>query len=216
MQRVSAFDESAAKTLGRFLLPRGALWCTWIIRNWRIRIFPVLAPRLSLLTVNRDGNAAMTDRVQPAHADSPSPVAPESVPVLLLDDNLAVLEALKEAVAADETLTVVGAVCRISDAIRVAATTHPRVAVIDVNMPDGGGWTAARGLRVICPDIRLVAYSGFGDGLVVRTIAAAGVSAFVTKDSDIEVLLAAIHGRDVKPSPREPTPLLGRTDAVPT
>jgi len=156
----------------------------------------------------------MTDRVEPAHADSRSPAAPEGLPVLLLDDNLTVLEALNEAVAADETLTVVGAVCRISDAIRVAAATHPRVAVIDVNMPDGGGWAAARGLQAVCPDIRLVAHSGFGDGLVVRTIAAAGVSAFVTKGSDIEVLLAAIHGRDVKPSPRDPTPLLGRTDAV--
>ena len=158
----------------------------------------------------------MTDWVEAVDADSRSPDVPEGVPVLLLDDNLTVLEALKEAVAADETLTVVGTACRISDAIRVAAATHPRVAVIDVNMPDGGGWTAARGLRVICPDIRLVAYSGFGDELVVRTIAAAGVSAFVTKDSDIEVLLAAIHGRDVKPSPRDPTPLLGRTDAVPS
>jgi len=158
----------------------------------------------------------MTDRVEPADADSWSADVPEGVPVLLLDDNLTVLEALKEAVAADETLTVVGTACRISDAIRVAAATHPRVAVIDVNMPDGGGWAAARGLREICPDIRLVAYSGFGDGLVIRTIAAAGVSAFVTKGSDIEVLLAAIHGRDVKPSPRDPTPLLGRTDAVPS
>jgi DNA-binding NarL/FixJ family response regulator len=158
----------------------------------------------------------MTDRVEPADADSRSPDVPEGVPVLLLDDNLTVLEALKEAVAADETLTVVGTASRICDAIGVAAATHPRVAVIDVNMPNGGGWAAARGLRKICPDIRLVAYSGFGDGLVIRTIAAAGVSAFVTKGSDIAVLLAAIHGRDVKPSPRDPTPLLGRTDAVPS
>jgi DNA-binding NarL/FixJ family response regulator len=156
----------------------------------------------------------MTHRVEPADADSRLPYVPEGVPVLLLDDNLTVLEALKEAVAADETLTVVGTACQISDAIRVAAATHPQVAVIDVNMPDGGGWAAARGLREICPDIRLVAYSGFGDGLVIRTIAAAGVSAFVPKGSDIEVLLAAIHGRDVKPSPRDPTPLLGRTDAL--
>jgi len=172
--------------------------------------------RRSLLAVNRDGITAITDCIEPAQAESPSPAASEGVRVLLLDDNLLVLDALKEAVGADETLTVVGAVCRISDAIEVAVATYPRVAVIDVNMPDGGGWAAARGLRKICPDIRLVAYSGFGDGLVVRTIAAAGVSAFVTKGSDIEVLLAAIHGRDVKPSPRDPTPLLGRTDAVPS
>ena len=156
----------------------------------------------------------MTNHAEPADAASRSQDVPEAVTVLLLDDHPALLASLKEAVEADDTLTVVGAVGRIPDAIGLAVATQPRVAVIDVNMPDGGGWAAARGLREICPDIRLVAYSGFGDGLVIRTIAAAGVSAFVPKGSDIEVLLAAIHGRDVKPSPRDPTPLLGRTDAL--
>ena len=156
----------------------------------------------------------MTHRVEPADADSRLPYVPEGVPVLLLDDNLTVLEALKEAVAADETLTVVGTACQISDAIRVAAATHPQVAVIDVNMPDGGGWAAARGLREVCPGIRLVAYSAFSEALVTRTMVVAGVSAFVSKDSDIEVLLAAIRGENLQPSPSEPTPLTRRMTAA--
>jgi DNA-binding NarL/FixJ family response regulator len=134
--------------------------------------------------------------------------------VLLLDDNPALLESLKEAVEGDGTLTVVGMVCRIRDAIRLAAATRPQVAVIDVNMPDGGGWAAARGLREICPDIRLVAYSAFGQALVMRTMAVAGISAFVTKGADLDVLLAAIHGENLRPSPPEPTPLMGGRTAA--
>ena len=91
----------------------------------------------------------MTNHAEPADAASRSQDVPEAVTVLLLDDHPALLASLKEAVEADDTLTVVGAVGRIPDAIGLAVATQPRVAVIDVNMPDGGGWAAARGLRAV-------------------------------------------------------------------
>ena len=78
----------------------------------------------------------------------------------------------------------------------------------------GGGWAAARGLREVCPDMRLVAFSAFDDALVTRTIAAAGISAFVTKGSEIGVLLAAIRGEDVMPAPPQRMPLIRRTIAA--
>ncbi len=49
---------------------------------------------------------------------------------------------------------------------------------------------------------------------MIRTIRAAGISAFVTKGSDIDVLLAAIHGEDFRPAPVEARPLMRRTAAV--
>ena len=36
------------------------------------------------------------------------------------------------------------------------------------------------------------------------------MNAFVLKGSDIELLLAAVHGANVMPAHQEPTPLLGR------
>jgi two-component system, NarL family, response regulator DevR len=156
----------------------------------------------------------VTNHAEPADTASRSQDVPEAVTVLLLDDHPALLASLKEAVEADDTLTVVGTAGRIPDAIGLAVATQPRVAVIDVNMPDGGGWAAARALREVCPGIRLVAYSAFGEALVTRTIAAAGVSAFVSKDSDIEVLLTAIRGENLQPSASEPTPLTRRMTAA--
>ena len=84
------------------------------------------------------------------------------------------------------------------------------MAVIDASMPDGGGWAAARGLSEVCPGIRLVAFTSFDNALVIRTIAAAGINAYVTKGSAIEVLLAAIHGEDVMPAPPQRMPLIRR------
>ena len=134
--------------------------------------------------------------------------------VLLLDDHAVILESVRAALETDDTVVVVGTASRVPDAIRLARRARPQVAVIDVSMPDGGGWAAARGLREVCPDIRLVAFTSFDNALVIRTIAAAGINAYVTKGSAIEVLLAAIHGEDVMPAPAQRMPLIRRTVGV--
>jgi DNA-binding NarL/FixJ family response regulator len=85
--------------------------------------------------------------------------------------------------------------------------------VLDVTLPDGSGWVAARRLREVVPDIRLVAYASFGDALITRMMMAAGVFAYIIKGSDDGILLAAIHGDEEPPlSPREQA-LAGRTAA---
>ena len=152
-------------------------------------------------------SVTVTKNTNPA---GPGPGAPASVTVLLLDDHAVVLESVRAALETDDTLVVVGTASRVPDAVRLARRTRPQVAVIDVSMPDGGGWAAARGLREACPGIRLVAFTSFDNALVIRTIAAAGISAYVTKGSAIEVLLAAIHGEDLMPAPAQRMPLIRR------
>jgi CheY-like chemotaxis protein len=134
----------------------------------------------------------------------------DRVAVLLVDDDTRVLDALADLVETDPTLTVVSTACRIEEAVSAARLWMPEVAVVDVNMPGGGGWAAARGLREVCPEIRLVVYSAFHAALVSRTMAACGISAYITKGSDDRLLLAAIHGEDLMPAPPEVAPLRSR------
>ncbi len=156
----------------------------------------------------------MSDRTEKVQAGQHSRSHPGTLTVLLLDDHTVMLEALRALIESDDSLVVIGTASRVPDAIRLARGMQPDVAVIDVHMPDGGGWAAARGLREVCPDIRLVAFSSFDDALVTRTIAAAGISAFVTKGSEIGVLLDAIRGEDVMPTPAQQMPLFRRTIAA--
>jgi two-component system response regulator NreC len=138
---------------------------------------------------------------------SVGPSRTDRTTVLIADDNPDVLESVKEIIATDSSLTLVAAASEVGEAIQLGRQTQPQVAVLDVNMPDGGGWEAARGLLEGCPGIRLVAYSSFDHALITRTMTQAGVSAFVSKGSDIELLLAAIHGENVMPT-RAPQPVL--------
>lgn len=139
----------------------------------------------------------------------------ELVTVLIVDDFPVTLSALDEALQADDTLIVVGAANSIGAAIDLASYLKPDVAVMDVNMPDGGGWALAQGLRHAVPGIRMVAYSAFDDALLTRTIAAAGISAYVTKGSDVQLLIDAIHGAAIMPSRDEPRALMGRLGSAP-
>ncbi|MGA8017027.1 MAG: response regulator transcription factor [Candidatus Dormiibacterota bacterium] len=143
-------------------------------------------------------------------------VAPEGAhrartTVLIVDDYPAMLRAIPDALSTDDTLTVVGSASRIADAVIMARELQPGVAVIDVNMPGGSGWALARRLRQTVPGIRLVAYSAWADDAAIhRTPAGEGANAFVLKGSDIELLLAAVHGVEVMPAHQEPAPILGR------
>ena len=158
----------------------------------------------------------MTDDTAFADAGESPREIPEVLTILLVDDHWVMLEAVRALIETDDTLEVVGTASRVADAIQLARALQPRVAVIDVRMPDGGGWAAARGLREVCPGIRLVAYSSYEGALLTPTIAAAGISAFVPKGSDIQLLLSAIHGENVMPSPSplSPAPLHRTTSAA--
>ncbi len=147
-----------------------------------------------------------------AGVDEAAPRARRAVTtVLVVDDYPAMLRGIPKVLESDATVTVVGTAARIADAITLAHQLQPDVAVIDVNIPGGGGWALARRLRQTAPGIRLVAYSVYADdALIDRTLEAEGVNAFVLKGSDSELLMAAIHGANVTPSHKVPTPLLGR------
>ena len=91
-----------------------------------------------------------------------------------------------------------GVAGRIAEAVSLAKLWEPEVAVLDVTMPDGSGWSAARRLREVVPDIRLIAYASFGEALITRMMMAAGVFAYIIKGSAAGLLLAVVD-RDVSP-----------------
>jgi two-component system, NarL family, response regulator DesR len=151
------------------------------------------------------------DRAQPTAAASRATATVERTSVLIVDDSPLMLNAIAGVLGTDESLKVVGTAIRIGDAVTTARQLRPDVAVIDVNMPGGGGWALARRLRQSVPGIRLVAYSAIDDPRIPRTLAAAGVAAYVIKGSDVELLLAAIHGEDLMPPSEQPVALVGRS-----
>lgn len=115
--------------------------------------------------------------------------------VLVADDNTAVSDVLAALIRCEAGLDVLATVASADDAIALAESGAPDVAVVDVRMPGGGAY-AMRGIKRVSPGTRIIAYSGTSDLLVQREVFAAGASDYVLKSSSPDKILAAIRRQD--------------------
>ena len=113
--------------------------------------------------------------------------------VLLADDHTLIRAGLRMVVDAQPDLTVVAEAENGRDAVALANTHHPEVAVLDIGMPSLNGIEAARQIRAESPDTGIVMLSMHSDeGYVLRALKA-GAKAYLLKDSAEADLARAIR-----------------------
>lgn len=88
---------------------------------------------------------------------------------------------------------VVGEAASGLEALAAVADTAPEVVLMDVSMPELGGLEATERLVAASPELKVVVITLFDDEATVRRALEAGASAYVTKQSSPEQILAAIE-----------------------
>ena len=78
--------------------------------------------------------------------------------VLVADDSPIVRSGLADVINASPGMVISGLAASAESAIELAGSFRPDIALLDMNMP-GGGIEAANGIRVACPQTRLLAFS---------------------------------------------------------
>lgn len=112
--------------------------------------------------------------------------------ILLADDHPLFRQGLAALVREQADWRVVAEAGSGEEAVRLAAQWQPQVAVIDVEMPGIGGIEAARQIRDIVPQTRIVALSMYADAYYQDRMREAGASAYVLKNEAIDQLVAAV------------------------
>ena len=115
-----------------------------------------------------------------------------TIRVLLVDDHRLVREALRDALAKEPDIEVVGEAGDASGAFERARALMPDVVVLDESLPDMNGIEAAAQLKERVKD-KIVALSAHTDRHFVTEMLRAGVAAYVTKSSAARELLEAIR-----------------------
>jgi DNA-binding NarL/FixJ family response regulator len=110
--------------------------------------------------------------------------------LLVVDDDVRVLAAIRETIALEADLLIVGEAANAASAVVVATAVRPCVALLDTLLPDDRtGLTLVRTMsRSVCA---VVAMSVRGD--LRRSALAAGATAFVEKSDDIDMLLNSVR-----------------------
>jgi DNA-binding NarL/FixJ family response regulator len=111
--------------------------------------------------------------------------------LLLADDDPATL-ALME-MSLKPGFEIVAAVSDAASAIELARRHQPDVALIDVNMPEGGARHAVPGIVEVSPHTAIVLLSADESDSLVRELVIAGAIAYCRKGTKSSELAAALH-----------------------
>ena len=103
------------------------------------------------------------------------------VRVLLVDDEPMFLEALRALLDRDARVEIVGAAANSSEAISLATSVHPDVALVDLRMPGMDGFDLTRALLASEPALRVLAVSGLSHESDAQQALDAGATAFLLK-----------------------------------
>jgi EAL domain-containing protein (putative c-di-GMP-specific phosphodiesterase class I)/DNA-binding NarL/FixJ family response regulator len=125
-------------------------------------------------------------------ATSPSDNAPV-VTVLIAEDDCQLRGVLSALIDSEPALRLVGAARDADEAIELACEARPDVAIVDVNMPGGGGAKVARELRRSAPDTKVLALTAAADRNTVLEMLEAGVVGYLVKGSSTEHILESIE-----------------------
>jgi two-component system, NarL family, response regulator LiaR len=129
-----------------------------------------------------------------------------AIRLLIVDDVAAVRSALSMFLMAQPEFEVVGEACNAHAALELAATLHPDVVIMDVEMPGMDGITATRTLHLRQPAVAVILLTVHGDELTRDRAQEAGAAAFISKSMHPRTLLAAIR-QIARPQENAPSPL---------
>lgn len=113
--------------------------------------------------------------------------------ILLAEDQRMVRGALATLLNLEPDIEVVGQVASGAEVVAEALRVEPDVALLDIEMPDMDGLTAAAALRAARPRCRVLILTTFGRPGYLRRAIDVGVSGFLVKDGPVEELAEAIR-----------------------
>ena len=116
--------------------------------------------------------------------------------ILLVDDHKIMRDGLAALIGKQADLKVVGQAGDGRQAVELAHGLGPDVVVTDVALPTMPADEAARQIKAILPQIRIVALSMFEEPGVAQRMRDAGAEIYLPKTGPSDDLLAAIRGQE--------------------
>lgn len=113
--------------------------------------------------------------------------------VLLVDDEAMTREILRDYLASDPSLEIVGEAADGRVAVQQATTLRPDVILMDMQMPVLDGVAATAQIHAAHPEIAILGLSTFTTDRYVVELLRAGASGYLVKDTKPGAIVAAVH-----------------------
>ena len=115
------------------------------------------------------------------------------IKLLIADDHTIVRSGLKQVFSLAPDLQVIGEAVNGAEVLTSLRQQMPDLLLLDINMPGLSGPDLITRIKAHWPALPILVLSMHNEAQVAARVLKAGASGYVTKDSDMEVLLAAIR-----------------------
>jgi len=124
--------------------------------------------------------------------------------VLLVDDHAVVRHGLKQLLATDAEIEVVGMAADGEEAVDLVRRHRPDVVLMDLAMPGLDGIGATRSIVGEYPDVRVVVLTSFGDESRIIAALDAGAQGYLLKHTEPDALVEAVRSANAGLAPLDP------------
>ena len=115
------------------------------------------------------------------------------ITVFLMDDHQVVRRGLRDILEDEPDFEVIGEASNAAEALARVPALRPRVAVLDVRVPDGDGVTVCRELRSQLPELSCLMLTSFADEEALFDAIMAGASGYLLKQALGPDLVGAVR-----------------------
>ena len=116
-----------------------------------------------------------------------------SARILIVDDHPIVREGLEALISRETDLSVCGQAEGISEALDLASSTKPDLAIVDISLKDGSGIDLIRQLNANNPTLRVLVSSIYDEALYAERSLHAGAIGYISKQEATRSIITAIR-----------------------
>jgi len=117
----------------------------------------------------------------------------EPIRIVIVEDNQVFREALELLLGLRSDLEVVASVSDGEEVVPAVSKHRPDVVIMDYRLPGVDGVEATRALHAAYPSVAVVALTASANREEMRALREAGAVATLTKDTELEEIVTAIH-----------------------
>ncbi len=129
--------------------------------------------------------------------EDPQPDRQDVIRIVIADDHSVVRRGLRQLLDGEEGLEVVAEAGNVDDARRYVRGHHPKILVLDLNMPGGSSLKAIPELRAESPETEIVVLTMQDEPAYAREALGAGVLGYVLKEAADTELIQAVRAAAV-------------------